>query len=375
MTTESRKKASNIARGGAHRARADQGFTLVELMVAVTIGLIILAAVAQLFATSRATFGLEESMARVQENGRFAMEFLARDIRMAGYAGCSRNLSGTQVGNIVDLTTVAADAAVTFNPDGIQAFKYTGTSDTLGDWTPALPGDYFADGDVVPGTDVIIIQQASELNTHLTGNPTPRNDNIQILGTTAIAGTLAAGDILMVSDCKAADTFKATTVSPSGGIVTIAHSSSGNIGTPSFLTHPYGNEAELMKLVSRAYYIGNGSSTDANGPIPALFRKELVNGGSVQAQELVEGVQTMRLRYGEDTDGDGVANIYRNTPTAVGNWRNVVSVRIGILARTLNRVDQTNDTNTYDVAGTSLSFSDQLRRRAFNSTIQVRNHI
>ncbi|MFQ5936255.1 MAG: PilW family protein, partial [Acidiferrobacterales bacterium] len=82
------------APGRRHSARrplsrkAMSGFTLVELMVAVTIGLIILAALSQLFVSSRATYQVEEGLSRVQESGRIAMEFLTRDLRMAGYAGC-----------------------------------------------------------------------------------------------------------------------------------------------------------------------------------------------------------------------------------------------------------------------------------------------
>jgi prepilin-type N-terminal cleavage/methylation domain-containing protein len=88
-----RTAAGLVVKGAAYRAHSRNsapvgGFTLVELMVAVTIGLIILAAVSQIFVTSRLSYKLEENLARVQENGRFAMEFLSRDLRMAGYAGC-----------------------------------------------------------------------------------------------------------------------------------------------------------------------------------------------------------------------------------------------------------------------------------------------
>jgi type IV pilus assembly protein PilW len=360
-----------------------RGFTLVELMVAVTLSLIILVAVAQLFATSRSTYGLEENLARVQENGRFAMGFLTEDIRMAGYSGCNSKLTqGTPSGGtcpsgtvctIVDLNTVTADTAVNFNPDGIKAHKYTGTTGTtLTDWTPALPADYFSNGEVVAGTDVIIIQRASALDTHLTGNTTPSNANIQILQTASIASLISAGDILMVSDCKSADVFKATNASSGSGKITIAHSSAGNTSTT--LTHSYGNDAQLMTILGRAYYIGRRNNSASNPP--ALFRKELVNGGGLQTQELVEGVENMRFLYGEDTDAapsDNVANIYR-APGSVANWRKVIDVRVGLLVRTLNNVQDT-DTKTYTVAGATLGpFNDNLRRRIFSSTIRVRNH-
>ncbi len=365
--------------------RKSQGFTLVELMVAVTISLIILVAVAQLFATSRSTYGLEENLARVQENGRFAMEFLTQDIRMAGYAGCNSTLTqGTPVGgtcpigtvcNLVNMNSVTADTAITFNPDGIKGHKYTGTGTALTDWSPALPADYFSNGEVVAGTDVIIIQRASTFDTHLTGNPTPDNANIQVLATSSLASQLNGGDILMVSDCKSADVFKATGASSGSGKITITHSTD-IITTPPNLTHSYGNDAQLMSVIARAYYIGRRNNSASNPP--ALFRKELVNSSGtpqLQTQELVEGVENMRFLYGEDTDtspSDNVTNIYR-APSSVANWRRVINVRVGLLVRTLNNVQDT-DTKTYTVAGAALGpYNDNLRRRVFSSTVRVRN--
>ena len=344
-----------------------RGFTLVELMVAMTIGLIILGAVGQIFATSSGTYALEEGLARLQENGRFAMNFVVKDIRMAGYTGCAR-LSTGQIGNMVD---PPADPT-SFNADGIRGHASTGTGTSLGDWTPALPASYFSNGEVKSGTDVIIIQHASSLGTHLVNNTTPSNANIQILAVAQINSYIAAGDVLMISDCKAADIFKATSVS-NGTPVTIAHSNSGNSGN--FLDHAYGNEAELMKLVSRAYFIGTGVSTGTSASTaPALFRKELV-AGVPQAQELVDGVENMRVFYGEDTDvtADGAANIYQ-AANAVADWSRVVSVRLGLLVRTPDESGVDFDTNTYDVAGAIVDPADERRqRRVFTSIIRLRN--
>ena len=202
------------------------GLTLVELMVAITIGLIILAAVARLFVTSRSTYTLEEGLARTGKSGRFAVEFLSQDIRMAGYAGCSANLGGTSVGNLV----APAASATTFNPDGITGHKYactSGCSGALTEWDPDLPAEYFptGSGEIQPvtGNDVVVIQHADSSGTHLTGNPAPSNANIQIINTTTLAGSVQAGDILMVSDCKAADIFQVNSVSSGSDKKTITH--------------------------------------------------------------------------------------------------------------------------------------------------------
>src|SRR5436190_22011265 len=66
-----------------------RGLSLVELMVAITIGLIIMAAVSAVFVNSRANYTTQESLARLQENARIAINTVARDLRMAGYYGCA----------------------------------------------------------------------------------------------------------------------------------------------------------------------------------------------------------------------------------------------------------------------------------------------
>ncbi len=64
------------------------GISLIETMIAMVIGLVLMLGVAQVFLASRAASRLAEGNGRAQENGRFALEFLQRDIRMAGHFGC-----------------------------------------------------------------------------------------------------------------------------------------------------------------------------------------------------------------------------------------------------------------------------------------------
>ncbi|MBU1284210.1 MAG: PilW family protein [Gammaproteobacteria bacterium] len=63
----------------------ESGFTLIELLVAMVIGLILLLGVSQVFLSSRQTFATNDSMTKLQENGRFALDFIASTARQAGY--------------------------------------------------------------------------------------------------------------------------------------------------------------------------------------------------------------------------------------------------------------------------------------------------
>lgn len=352
-----------------------EGFSLIELMIAMTIGLVILAAVVQIFVRSHSTYQLDAGMSRVQENARFSMDYLAKDIRMAGYMGCNSGLAAAAINNKVKPIN---NDSTTLLTGGLRGYRFTCATGCIGnksEWTPPLPDSFFADLEVRPGTDVILIQRGSELDTALSGNYPPDNANVKIIDTAAIAGQIADDDVLMISDCSAADIFRATNVNPTtnSGVLTITHAASGNTAPPQ-LSKSYGPDARLMKLVSNAYYIANTANE------PGLFRKSLVTAGALQGQELVGGVESMKILYGVDTAATGSPANYV-VPSAVGNWTRVVSVRLGILLRTPEAVDNTPDTKTYDLLDDTVSVLDDFgpandtrRRRVFNTTIRVRNH-
>jgi type IV pilus assembly protein PilW len=385
------------------------GFTLVELMIASTIGLIILVALGQLFVTSRATYVMEEGLARAQESGRYAMEFLAQDIRMAGYMGCHNASSGAGTitgggattecqdasGNTVSFCNMAnpADESTRFAAEGIRGYAYIGSGgNDRGDWSPSLPVAFFADGEVKANTDVILIQYAQSTNTFITDGTGPSNANIKVPSGSTVADQIAAGDVLIISDCKSTDVFRATGNSdPSGGggNSTIPHASNANLS--SHLPHEYGPGSEILMLVSRVYYIADSATNQE----PALMRKELEeigSGGTISAgQELIQGIEDMRLIYGVDTDPpplppattDKIANRYvlahevvdLNGPGTT-NWDDVVSLRLGLLIRTPSTVDQQLDTNTYElVDGVTVDpVDDRRRRQVYRTTIELRNN-
>lgn len=358
--------------------RNENGLSLVELMVAITIGLIILAAVSQIFVTSRATYTYEEGMSRVQESGRFAVDFITQDVRMAGYTGCL-NKATTVANSLNDPTNYVSNYVV---GQHLTGHTYTGSGGSaLSDWTPALPGTdskgivYFTANEVEPRTDVLVVRRGSASSVRPDGPMTP--DSSASIAITGNSVGLSQYDIVMVSDCKRADIFQLTGPASLGatGTNTLVHntgsSTPGNATTA--LSFAYGTDAEIMKFITRMYYIsrrGGNVTTSANPP--ALFRKEFT-AGAFTSQELVEGVENMRVVFGEDTDNDKVANIF-NRANAVGTWGNVVSARIGLLVQTTTSVDAADDIKTYTVAGIALGpFNDKRRRHVYTSTIQIRN--
>src|SRR5690606_4166664 len=69
--------------------KKQQGLSLIELMIAIALGLVLMLGVIQMFLSSREVFSTQQAMSRIQETGRLSIEFMANDIRMAGYAGCA----------------------------------------------------------------------------------------------------------------------------------------------------------------------------------------------------------------------------------------------------------------------------------------------
>jgi type IV pilus assembly protein PilW len=354
--------------------------TLVELMVALTISLVILAAMSQIFATSRATYTTEEGLARVQEGGRFSLDMLAYEIRQAGFFGCG-NVPPTGTDNSVNnvVAAIAApgqpaayDAAA---QAGIQGFRYTGTTgyNLASDWSPALSasgwsfsagstsGPASAAGEIRAGSDVLVVKYATSngvklTNTKTTGNLTIRDTD---------AGAFNVGQALMVTNCNAADFFVVTGITGAGATRTIEHAAPLN--SSAAFQRTYGEGDELLQFFAHAYYVGNTARNDRNGnSIPALFRRALVGGGAgptIQAEELVEGVEAMQVYYGVLRLGGNkvtdVANRYvpanqiSTDLTASPNWTQVTSTRVGLVVSTPERAssDSENTSAALNVLG------------------------
>lgn len=352
-----------------------RGFTLVELMVAMTIGIIILGAVSQVFVTSRGTYAVEEGLSRLQENGRFAMNFITEDVRMAGYIGCQ-----DQTGDVNVQLNNPGNYPVTGQIVTGHRYIGGGGQDPAADWAPPLPAVFnFGATEVEPRSDVIVVRRASEQAYRLVppymtalGSPLQISD----------PNTLADEQIVMVADCKAADLFQITDLTAG----TIQHGTTAPTNGPGnangTLSQFYGSDAEILVLVTNAYYIGRRNNDPANFP-PSLFRKQLENGGIVP-RELAENIEGLKFFFGVDTDNTGVANQYL-TADAIGAgsplWGTIASVRMGLVARSPDETGADVDRATYNVVGDTGSPADDFnpaddrrQRRVFTSTVNIRNY-
>ena len=352
------------------------GFSLIELMIALVLSSVLLVGLFQIFNSNRQAFSLQDGMARVQESGRITMEFLSRNLRVAGYMGCATGGFSSNFTNHVDGTKYTdgefQSALNAFDGDnGISGFDNITAASIVGTTLADIGLSVgTATGEIIAGTDAIVMQgvRACPGGKVVVGG----TGTAQLKIADAAACGLQQNDIVIVSNCNTAEAFGITSQPVSGGAAnkdTLAHGSNVNINNK--LSGTYDDDSYIFKPSFTAFYIGNGASGE-----PALYMKSLEYSGlatAFGAFEVAEGVEDMQLVYGEDTSGDGTANRYVDA-TNVGDFNDVISVRSCVLARSQDRANA--DVQTFnDCNGNDVVAGDNRMRFAYRTTNAIRNRL
>jgi type IV pilus assembly protein PilW len=330
------------------------GLTLVELLVAMVISVLVLGGVYQVFHGSTTTYRVQEGLSRLQENGRFAVDFLVKDIRLAGYQGCISNVS-----NFVN-TLNSSDYVYDFTV-GINGFEATG-----GSWNQTVDSSIV---NPLPGSDIVTIRGLIGSSVSIGESmPTVSADLKTMPVPSGMTPPVEDWDVVLISDCTSnAAVFQITNYTVSNG--NMVHNT--GVGTPGNSTkdlgHKFEKGAEIVKIAATSYFISNSPAGQ-----PSLYRRVGLN----PSEEIIEGVQTMQILYGVDTDNDRSVDSYV-AADAVSNWNSVLSVQIGLLMRTLEEIHRMEpDTATYTVLDQSFGpFNDRHLRRVFAATIGLRNRL
>ena len=305
------------------------GLSLIELMIALLVGLLLLGGLIQIYLSSKQSYNAQEQLARMQENGRFAMDLITRDLRRTGYWGGNRNL-GVITGNpgpAAPAHTCAAD-----NTWGrMIRWRVSGLNQN------AAPGGYTCATGHLAGTDILAIRHAG---SEIIPDASVAGNNLFLRSTIfqgrVMTGTLK-GDPLNV-------------IPPDPPTATPAH----------WLP-------VVRPLVSHAYYIGDSGQTCGAAAIPALFRVGLVD-GLPAAEQIATGVEQLQVRYlvnGAYEDAD--------TVEAANDWPDVQAVRVWLLMRSecpesglVNPVD-------FTMGDVTVAGDDGFRRQLYVSTVMLRN--
>jgi len=372
----------------SHRSH---GFSLIELLIAMTLGLVLLTGMIAVFSSNKRSSELNTAMANIQENARFALSALGEDIRMSGYQGCLDTRRG--------LPEVKATSApipqVGFTIAGEPNFDFSLSSTTGSvvvtetEWVPALPGGFVPPmiNPAVPGTHVLAVQFGSRIDSLLTGPinvggvPSPNGDVIteDNLG-------LDTGDLAMIANCDNVDIFAVSNAQPNGDGQLLKHEAPLNRNGS--LAAPYGlpnNIAvtRVMRFISNIYYIGDtGLENDSGDSIRALYQQSFpYNDADKPPSEIVQGVENMRLSFGIRTNN---TLQYVTADDPAFNPSQVESVQIGLIMSSWDHISDQDDQNTYVIAGQPIEpakgsidalthAEDQRYRLVFNTTVKVRN--
>lgn len=342
--------------------KKQKGLSLVELMVSITLGLILMAGVLQVFVGSRATYNSQQAISRVQESGRFAIDFMAKEIRMAGYVGCSSKAGPTQITSTLGSPT---------------SFRWNYTTVVRG-YSAAPTGSGVT---INAGTEILEVVSASGNETLVIADST----NSTLFATEATetsAGCpdsstmydgFCANDILVVSDCKKARIFQATTLANVSSALNISHAAGATPGNTATTWNPanpaefYESGAEVIKMRKLLFYINNNTAG-----VPSLWMWD--NGVNT---ELVEGVEDIALTFGIDDDGDGVPDSYKTTSTTTAaEWTSVASVHLELLVRTPGtNILREKQSYSFPLGAAVVQAPDTALRQVFTTTVGVRSRI
>lgn len=323
-----------------------RGFTLIELMISMLLGLVVIGGAMGVILANRQSYRTNEGLSQVQESARTAFELLARDVRQAGVTGCNND------GRVANVLNDEGEWWQTWF--GLQGYDGE-QADGAVDFGTATPDNR------VPGTDSILLQGIEGIGLSVERH----QPNSAMFHVSAPTQEIDDGDILMVCDFDHAAIFQVTNYNSAN--VTMVHntgeSSPGNCshglgyptdcGSPGGNSYEYGANSQIARMSSVDWYIGDNGRPAEGGR--SLYRLRL---GGAGPEEIVAGVTDMQIRYRE-ADSDEFFDAID-----VDTWAEVNAVMITL---TLHSADQRITTDPTVNAGRL--------EREFTNIVTLRNRV
>ena len=318
------------------------GFSLIEVMVTLVLGLVVLAAIVNLFINTKQNHVQNERVETVLENGRFALRLLSTDLKTVGFMGGVLDNNNISQDGSLSLVADCGQSGETNWAYDFTTYRYMQFLYDVSGSTASTQFQCINSSNVVNNTDVLAIKRVyTEKET----------------------GALSQDAVYLRSDYNTGCLWfhSASSTIPSGG------------------TCPT-TDYEDWRYILNVYYIRNYAVTAGDG-IPTLCKKYLsVSAGGTPEPTmneicLAEGVEHFHIQYGLDTDSpkDGVANRFVSDPTATQVSEDAVSARIYVLVRSKTEDPTFNNTKTYHMGDRSVTVNDKYYRRIYTTQVILRN--
>lgn len=374
-------KAVSLA-GGRRRMR-QMGLSLVELMVSLLIGAFIVLGLVTFFMANWNSSQLESSLARLQENGRFAVDLIREDLYRSQFLGCN-------TGDVFLFNMIEDPASAGFSPtlEGIRGYERQGA----GAW-PAVPTSTDLSAPITAaetaggarnGSDVLTVRMNERLNPDA-----PLLANIVTAGGTTVDLSdnpdcvVDAASRIVVTGCGlTAHLFEVTNTQSCTAATPPNPASLEFDGTANFETainSTYNVESEIL-LFEEAHWFVADTGRNRNGfDVWALYRE--ING---VREEMIEGVEHMQVKFGQRVTGTGAIRFVDPSDAVLNtgdNYERVVSVRVSLLLQDYRPVRNSLDTRSYLLIDEQVPGGAQgathaggaVQRTVFSTTLAMRN--
>lgn len=295
-----------------------RGFSLVELMTSTALTLLLLAGVLTMIIGSRVSFSNAQQAGEIEEEGRYALERIVRDVRVAGFSGCAAYR--TTPASTWYLPQLHWD----FDGGRLKGFE----ADTRHDWPAELIAWLGSDTD--PESDVLIAQIPVGLSSSLLQPMALESAPLQV-GSNSALGT---GDVVLASDCRSRSYFEVTAIKDGELFYRSLHPA--NLSLTHSLGYAYPDGSELTKVETRVYFV----SALRDGKRALWMRA-----AGHPAEEIGARVDRMSLQYcvaDQDGEGDECA-----TGNRISEWNSVHSVKIELLVTADNEASGENGSEVF----------------------------
>lgn len=341
------------------RLTGSRGYSLIELMVSIAIGLLIITALLALYANGTSTSKSGQNTLELVNNGRYALESIKTDVRQAGFRGFTWAIPDppnqplstviTPIGNECLEPGAAAGAFVSNHLQGVW-----GADDN----NPFAGGSNCLNG-YVRG-DVLVVRSLSAIP----------------------ATTLTAGTFYFRSNYTGGEIFRGSPTAPCDSSLFPPSIYTGAYGKYPCIPGKPGIDLLNFPLVIHVYYIRAYTSASTESPlVPALMRLSLQSDGSMASEVLASGIENLQVQYGQTPsnattqyyNAGSITHTSNNSTVYSQDWADVSSVRIWLLVRNASTESGYSGSVTYTMGNVSSTVADGYRRQLFSAVVHLRN--